>query len=75
MSIGVNRQVGVFAGVLGAAQLFLVFLQRPVQFFADQGGGVGNFKADQKIGAGEALPHVLDVGMFLGNVAAGDPFL
>ena len=51
---------------------------RPIQLPALAGGRIGGIQEDQHIRVRQALPHILDVGMFLGDVAgavtqAGQP--
>ena len=40
----------------------------PIQFPALAGSGIGNVQVDQNIRIRQALPHILDIGVFLGNV-------
>ena len=42
----------------------------PVQFSTGGADGEGGVEEDEQVGMTDALPHILDVGMFLRNVAA-----
>ncbi len=52
-----------------AVLLLLPFRFGPVQVTAQAGGQVGRIQEDENIRIGQAFPHILDVGMFLGDVA------
>lgn len=56
--------------VAKAKKLLLKFCFSPVQISAFDRIGVGNFEENKNIGASQALPHIRDIGMFLGNMAA-----
>jgi hypothetical protein len=70
--IRINVEISVLPSVFQAAQLFQIFFVCPVQASTARCYGVRGTHVDQDIGMRNALPHVFDVGMFLGDVARRD---
>ncbi len=66
----IQIKIAVFAGVAQLVMLLRQSLRATVDVRAAQANvGVIDIQINQYIGLGEALPHVGDVGMFLGRVA------
>ncbi len=62
-------EMAVLAGVGQAALLLKVFFFRPIELTAADRLGIRAIQKDQDIGIGNALPHVRNIRMFLGDVA------
>ncbi len=55
--------------VAKSALLLLPIRFAPIQFPAETSGGIGGIQEDEYIRVGQPLPHILNVGVFLGDVA------
>lgn len=73
--IRVNDQIGMVVCVYQPLELLLVLLYCPIQFATFQGDGVRHFQVDEHIWISQALPHVFNVGVFLGDMFGLDAAL
>lgn len=73
--ICIDQQISVLAGMRQPAELFCIFLLRPVQIPAEDRLRVRDFQINEQVWIREALPHIRNVGMFLGDVLPYDPML
>ena len=72
--IGLNEEVCVLTRVSKAAQLFQVIGFRPTQPTTRGADREGCSEEDEEVGSGEALPHVRNIRVFLGDMAASITF-
>jgi len=66
--IGIQVQVCMLSGVAQSAQLFSIFLVRPIQFSPSDGVFIRNIQVDQDIRVCHPFPHIRDVRMLLSDV-------
>lgn len=73
--VGLDHEVGVLAGVSQPAQLLGIVRLEPVQSTAPRAGGKGGREVDQQVRVDHVTPHMLDVGVLLGDLPALDAVL
>jgi len=65
---GIEVEIRIFTCVGHPALLFEIVLHGPIHFPAITGFFKGCIQEYQDIGVGDTSPHILDVGVLLGNV-------
>ena len=71
--VGIHHEVGMFERVGETTLLFGEIGFVPIESAARGADGEGGLQEDEHIGIGDALPHILNVGVFLRDVTAFEP--